>query len=122
MLCFKGDLTLRYHLTELETARRHDLPVVTLVINNGTLAFERHDFVYFLGGKGYEAADYLDTNFAKISEAFGCYGRRVERPNEINDAVKEALNAGKPAVVDIVTDPNEIGPVTDYEKYVPRTV
>ena len=122
VVCFTGDGGFGYHLTELETARRHDLPVVTLVINNGTLAFERHDFVYFLGGKGYEAADYLDTNFAKISEAFGCYGRRVERPNEINDAVKEALNSGKPAVVDIVTDPNEIGPVTDYEKYVPRTV
>jgi len=122
VVCFTGDGGFGYHLTELETASRIGAPVVTVVINNSTLAFERHDFQYFLGGKGYEASDYLSTNFAKVAEAFSCHGIRVERPSEIRDALLQSLRAGKPAVVDIKTDPDEIAPVTDYEKYVPRIV
>jgi acetolactate synthase-1/2/3 large subunit len=122
VVCFTGDGGFGYHLTELETASRIGAAVVTVVVNNSTLAFERHDFQYFLGGKGYEASDYAPTNFAKIAQAFGCHGVRVERPGEIRDALSESLRAGKPAVVDIVTNPDEIAPVTDYEKYVPRIV
>ncbi len=122
VVCFTGDGGFGYHLAELETASRIGAPVVTVVINNSTLAFERHDFQYFLGGKGYEASDYAPTDFAKIAQAFGCHGVRVERPSEIKDAISGSLRAGKPAVVDINTSRDEIAPVTDYEKYVPRIV
>lgn len=122
VVCFTGDGGFGYHLTELETAVRHNVPVVSVINNNSTLAFERHDFQYFLRGRGYDASDYTKTDFAKIARAFGCHGITVERPSEIKDALKGAIMAGTPAVVDIVTDPDEIAPVTDYESYVPRTV
>ena len=47
--------------------------------------------------------DFTDINFGKIAEAMGCYGVRVERPAEIKDAIKAALESNRPAVIDIRT-------------------
>ncbi len=59
---------------------------------------------------GSEAFPFEKLNYAKIAEAFGCFGIRVERPGEVGDALREAFNAGKPALVDVVTDPRESPP------------
>ncbi|MDE1852610.1 MAG: thiamine pyrophosphate-binding protein [Thaumarchaeota archaeon] len=122
VVCLTGDGGFGYHLTELETSVRHGAPVVVVVLNNGTLAFERHDFKFFLGGKGYEASDYLDTNFAAIARAFGCAGVKVKAPGDIGGTIDGALRSGKTTVVDVATDPEELGPVTDYQEYVPKAV
>jgi thiamine pyrophosphate-dependent acetolactate synthase large subunit-like protein len=45
------------------------------------------------------------VNFAKLAEQIGCLGLRVEHPSEIRAALKTALAADVPAVVDVVTDP-----------------
>jgi acetolactate synthase-1/2/3 large subunit len=44
------------------------------------------------------------ANFAKIAEAMGCRGMRVEKPGELQPALKEALAANAPVVIDAVTD------------------
>ena len=88
-----------YNLMDLETARRYNdqrAPMVTVVNNNSVL--------------GSEAFPFTELNYAKIAEGFGCYGIRVERPAEIGEALKLALNSGKPAIVDVVTDRTERAP------------
>jgi acetolactate synthase-1/2/3 large subunit len=45
------------------------------------------------------------TDFAKIAQDLGCIGIRVESPEGIAPAFKEALSSNKPAVIDVVTDP-----------------
>jgi acetolactate synthase-1/2/3 large subunit len=88
-----GDGGMGYNLMDLETARRYNdqrAPMVTIVNNNSVL--------------GSEAFPFTELNYAKIAEGFGCYGIRVERPGEIGEALKMALNSGKPAIVDVVTD------------------
>ena len=45
------------------------------------------------------------TSFSKIYEGFGGYGILVERPEDIRDALQKAFDSGKPAVVDIITEP-----------------
>ena len=45
-----------------------------------------------------------EMNFARIAEAFGCAGFRVEKPGELAGALDAALACGQPAVVDVVTD------------------
>lgn len=49
-------------------------------------------------------------NYAKIAEDFGWYDIRVEKPSEIADALRDAFDSGKPAVIDVVTDKREYAP------------
>ena len=49
---------------------------------------------------------FKDVSFAQIAQDIGCLGIRVEHPKDIFDALKEALAANRPAVVDVVTDPD----------------
>jgi thiamine pyrophosphate-dependent acetolactate synthase large subunit-like protein len=57
------------------------------------------------GNKG-EMFCFGAVSFAKIAEEMGCHGIRVEQPDQIADALKNALSADRPVVVEVVTDPN----------------
>jgi acetolactate synthase-1/2/3 large subunit len=110
MFCFCGDGALWYHLSELETASRWGIQVVTIVNNNSMLG-QIAPFAQKAGkdhpGHNLEAAyRYRETNFARIAEEMGCFGIRVEQPQDIRDAIQTALDQEKPAVVDVVTDGN----------------
>jgi acetolactate synthase-1/2/3 large subunit len=61
------------------------------------------------GNKG-ELFCFGAVSFAGIAEEMGCLGIRVEQPDQIADALKEALSADKPAVVEVVTDPEARAP------------
>ncbi len=50
---------------------------------------------------------FTDVDFAKVAESVGCFGIRVERPSEIQGALEQAFASGRPAVVDVVTDPHD---------------
>jgi acetolactate synthase-1/2/3 large subunit len=91
-----GDGGMGYNLVDLETAIRYNdlhVPMVTIVNNNAVLGSPRFPFT--------------PIDYAKIFEAFGGFGIQVEKPGEIMDALKQALDSGKPACVDCVTDKNE---------------
>ena len=53
---------------------------------------------------------FLDVNFAKVAENMGCVGMRVEKPADLPAALKKAITAGKPVVIDVVTDENAMAP------------
>jgi acetolactate synthase-1/2/3 large subunit len=44
------------------------------------------------------------TNFAQVAQAMGCVGIRVERPNDLQGALRQAFAAGRPAVVEVLSD------------------
>jgi acetolactate synthase-1/2/3 large subunit len=89
---FAGDAGFYYHMAELETAARLKLNVVMVVNNN------------YSGGVIEAARFEKDVNFAKVADAMGCVGYRVERPADIKPALDKALAAGKPAVVELLSD------------------
>jgi len=89
---FVGDAGFYYHLQELETAVRCGLNAVIVVNNN------------YSGGVGETSPFHRDVSFAKLAEDFGCFGIRVEHPDEIRPALDKALASGRPAVVDVHTD------------------
>jgi acetolactate synthase-1/2/3 large subunit len=95
VLCFTGDGGFYYHIAELETARRHNINVVVIVNNNSGLNQEitlnRVAYNNEPRGGWKEMWTFTDNNFAKIAEAFGCVGIRVEKPGEIGDAIKRAI-------------------------------
>jgi len=107
VVCFIGDGGFWYHLSELETASRRGIKTVTVVNNNHCLrqCLEGINRAYGekLGNRD-EMCMYRDVNFARIAQEMGCFGIRVEQPEEISGALKKALTSDQPAVVDVVTD------------------
>lgn len=114
-----GDGGIVYNLAELETAKRYNdqhVPFVALVSNNSSLGQTRIKYsARYEDWSKKEAtaiswSDIGEVNYAKIAEAFGCYGVRVERPGELMEALKSAFDSGKPAIVDVITDKREYAP------------
>lgn len=113
VLCFTGDGGFYYHMAELETAVRYGINVVVAINNNCSLNQELEIFADAYGGRqdtGLEMWQFSNANFARIAEAMGCLGLRVESPDEIKPALEEAVESGRPAVIDIVTDINALAP------------
>ena len=113
VVCFTGDGGFWYHLTELETALRYGINTVTVVNNNHSLNQEKRGNEVTYGGQT-AGSDELwmlsDVDFAKVAESMGCFGIRVENPNEMQGALEQALASGKPAVIDAVSDIDGIAP------------
>ena len=108
VICFTGDGGFWYHIGELETAVRYNVPVVVVVNNNqGLIQDKRGDDRAFQKVPGTDSGDLWrlnDVDMAKIAEAMGAYGIRVEQPGDIQGALEQALASGRPAVVDVATD------------------
>ena len=54
---------------------------------------------------------FKEMNFAHVAESMGAHGLRVERPGELGAAIDQALAAGRPAVIDVVTDIDVLAPM-----------
>jgi acetolactate synthase-1/2/3 large subunit len=52
----------------------------------------------------YIGVDFTDARYDKLAQAMGCYGERVERPEDIRPALERAAASGLPAVLDVVVD------------------
>ncbi|HUM70881.1 MAG TPA: thiamine pyrophosphate-dependent enzyme, partial [Chloroflexota bacterium] len=106
VICFTGDGGFWYHLSELETARRHHINTVTIINNNGGLGQGIPDVHKMYGdrpGKPEELYQFEPVNFARIAQEMGCVGLRVERPEEIGTAVQQALATSAPTVIEVIT-------------------
>ncbi|MBX3060525.1 MAG: thiamine pyrophosphate-binding protein [Anaerolineae bacterium] len=106
VICFTGDGGFWYHLSELETARRHRINTVTIINNNGGLGQGIPDIHKMYGdrlGKPEELYQFEPVSFARIAQEMGCVGIRVERPEEIGDAIRQALTTNAPTVVEVIT-------------------
>jgi len=104
-----GDGAFGFSGMEFDTMVRHGLPVVAVVGNNGIWALEKHpmEFVY-----GYSvAADLIpETRYDKVVEALGGHGELVQKPEELRPALDRAFASGKPACVNVLTDPTVVYP------------
>ncbi len=77
-----------------------------VVFNNGTLGFVEME----MKASGFlnTGTDLINPNFAKMAEAMGVLGIRVEDPNEIEGALKKAFSHKGPVLVDVVTNRMEL--------------
>jgi acetolactate synthase-1/2/3 large subunit len=108
VICFIGDGGFWYHLSEMETAVRCGIPTVTVVNNNFRLSQDElgvHRAYGTRTGKKEELFRFREVNFARLAEEIGCLGIRVEKPEHIAKAILKALEANRPAVVEVITDP-----------------
>jgi acetolactate synthase-1/2/3 large subunit len=91
VICFIGDGGFFYHLGELETASRWGIKTVTVINNNHCLrqCLEGVNRAYEgRAGNKEEMCMFKEINFAKIAQDMGCFGIRVERPEDISVALK----------------------------------
>jgi len=107
VVCFCGDGGFYYHLAELETARRWNIPVVVVVNNNSGFAqglMRVRKLYEGTNGNPDETSRFGPTDFAAVARAFGVEGVHITRPDEVGPALERALGLGAPAVLDVVTD------------------
>ncbi len=104
-----GDGAFGFSGMEFDTLARHGVNVVGVMGNNGIWALEKHpmEFLY-----GYSVAAELRpaTRYDQVVQALGCHGELVERPADVAPAIERAFEAGVPALVNVLTDPDVIYP------------
>src|SRR5580698_5013434 len=102
-LCGDGGFTM-LALGDLLTQVERKLPVVQIILNNEMLDFvniEQQE-----AGMVPFGTDFKNPNFAKVAEALGAKGIRIEDPGDVREGLAEALaHKGGPVVVDAVVDP-----------------
>jgi acetolactate synthase-1/2/3 large subunit len=115
VLLFSGDGGFWYHLAELETAVRWNIPVVLLINNNRSLNQERDVYRAAYGGqlqgRHAELWHFTDVSFAAMAEAMGAKGIRVEKPADLSGALERAFAARRPCVVEVLSDPDAVAPL-----------
>lgn len=109
-----GDGGFAHCWAELEAARRMRIDVVTVVLNNAVLGFQRHGENAF-SGRHSHAVDLGPVDHAAIARACDCHGERVEAPGDFEPALARALAAGRPAVIDVLVDADACPPLTLLE-------
>jgi len=104
-----GDGAFGFSGMEFDTLARHGVDVVAVMGNNGIWALEKHpmEFLY-----GYSVAAELrpETRYDEVVQALGGHGEFVRTPAELKPALARAFAAGKPALVNVLTDPNVVYP------------
>jgi acetolactate synthase I/II/III large subunit len=104
-----GDGAFGFAGMEFDTFVRHGIPVVGVMGNNGIWALEKHpmEFLY-----GYSVAADLQPGlrYDEIVRTLGGHGELVERPEELRPALERAFSSGKPALVNVLTDPTVVYP------------
>ena len=107
VISLMGDGGFGMTLSEISTAVSYGINTITLVLNNKCWGAEKayqRDFF----GERYLGADISSPPFDKIADLYGAKGYRVEKVNEIKSVVQEAINLKKPAVIDIMIDPDAL--------------
>ncbi len=105
-IAFVGDGGFTMLMGEFVTAVKYNLPITVVVIKNNTLGQIKWEQIVFLGNPEY-GCELQEINFARYAEACGGLGITVEKPEDIRPALEKALASDKPALVEIVVDPNE---------------
>jgi acetolactate synthase-1/2/3 large subunit len=99
-----GDGAFGFSGIEFDTMARHGLGVVGVMGNNGIWALEHHP-MRFLYQYSVAAELQPETPYERMVEALGCEGYLVRKPAELRPALERAFSSGRPALVNVLTDP-----------------
>ena len=95
-----GDGGFLYTCGELNTAVRHNIPSVSIVLNNNCMGAEKSQ-QKALHNEKYVGVDLENPRFDQLANVFGAKGYYVEHPSEISDVVDEAVKNSVPSVIEI---------------------
>jgi acetolactate synthase-1/2/3 large subunit len=109
VICFAGDGCFMMHGQEFATAVRHNLPIITIVINNGIYGtirmHQERDYPNRVS-----ATSLANPDFADLARAYGGHGETVKETGDFAGAFKRARASGKPSIIEIRLDEEAITP------------
>ena len=106
--CVTGEASIQMCIQELSTCKQYHLPVKLVNLNNRYMGMVRQWQEFFHGNRYSES--YMDAlpDFVKLAEAYGHVGIRVEKPGDVEGALREAFALKDRLVfLDIITDQTE---------------
>ncbi|MQA85109.1 MAG: thiamine pyrophosphate-requiring protein [Streptosporangiales bacterium] len=98
-----GDAAFGFTAMDIETAARNEIPTLTILLNNSTMACEL--WAMELSTAKFRTTD-ITGDYTGLARSLGAYGERVEQPGEIVPAIRRAVeqtHSGKPAVLEFIT-------------------
>ncbi|MWG36767.1 thiamine pyrophosphate-binding protein [Halomarina oriensis] len=109
VVALTGDGGVGYHVADLETAVREDLPVTVVVADNAMLGSSKASQ---LGNYAVDqSTDFAAVDYAQVARGFGCDAERIEDPTRLAGALAEAIDSDRPTLLDVVVDPYAAPPV-----------
>lgn len=106
--CITGEASIQMCIQELSTCKQYNLPLKIINLNNRYMGMVRQWQEFFHGNR--YAESYMDAlpNFVKLAESYGHVGMKIERPEDVEGALKEAFQLKERLVfMDFITDQTE---------------
>jgi acetolactate synthase I/II/III large subunit len=120
VILFTGDGGLWYHIGELETAARWQIPATIVVNNNRSLNQEINVYTKAYGGSLHgrhgELWHFEDVDFARVAESMGVAGITVTKAADFESALDKALAAAGPVLVNVVTEIEALAPRSSTQR------
>ena len=111
VLVLTGDGSVGLNFSEFDTAVRHNLPIVVVINNDQAWGMCKHEQTVRLGESRVVGTELGPTRYEKAAEAFGVYADFVEDGAQIIPAIERAFASGRPACINVMTDPDAISPL-----------
>jgi len=105
VVLINGDGSFGLNAMEFDTAVRHGIPIVSVICNDQAWGMIRHGQEISYGKARTVGSGLGVVHYEKMVEALGGYGELVTKDEELGPALMRALNSGKPACVNVMTDP-----------------
>ena len=107
VLNIAGDGSIQMNIQEIATCVDYNLPVIICIINNGYLGMVRQ-WQEKLYDKHYSQTKISSPDYVKLAEAYGAVGIRVEKEEEIEPAIKKAIELKRPVIIDFIVEEFEM--------------
>lgn len=109
VLAIVGDGAWGMSFYEVMTAVEQNLPVIACVFNNGCWGAEKKNQIDFYNSRFY-GVDIQEPNWAELAKVMGAKGLRIERPEDIREALDEAFKSEQPVVLEFIVDGTQLAP------------
>jgi len=102
-----GEASVQMTMQEMSTAVQYRLPIKVFILNNERMGMVRQ-WQQLLHGERYSQSwSESLPDFVKLAEAFGCKGRQVQDPADLDDAIREMIDSDGPFILDVLVEKHE---------------
>ena len=102
-----GEASILMNMQEMSTAVQHRLPVKVFILNNEYMGMVRQWQELLHGGRYSESYSASLPDFVKLAEAYGGVGLRCDKPDDLDDAIREMIAIDRPVIFDCIVDKME---------------
>ncbi len=112
VVALNGDGSFGFNSMEFDTMVRHNIPVVCVINNDQAWGMIKHSQELSIGPERLQCCELGVRPYEKMVEGLGGYGELVTKDEDIIPALKRAFDSGKPACINVLTDPTVTSPAT----------